>query len=95
MSNDNKQLFNFLPRVIEDMIYEFNVEHRPNLKNVLNELTENEPYTLICEGCEIGKIGITLYSVFPHSFICSKKCLNKFIGLIPYGCPDRNCSEEK
>ena len=88
-----KQLFlliNSLPHVLQDLISEYNVEHRLNMKNVLNELTNNKPYTLICEGCNIGKIGITLYSVLPCNFICSKKCLKIFVSLIPDECPDKH-----
>ena len=83
-------LINSLPNVLQDLSSEYNVEHRVKMKNVLSELTEDKPYTLICEGCDIGKIGITLYSVIPCNFVCSKKCLKKFISLIPDGCPDKH-----
>ena len=70
------------------------MEHIAKMKNVLSELRENEPYTLICEGCNIGKIGITLYSIVAKNFICSKKCLKKFVSLIPDGCPDKHSYDE-
>ena len=87
-------LINSLPNVLQDLISEYNVEHRQKMKNVLRQLTINEPYTLICQGCDIGKIGITLYSVIPFNFVCSKKCLKKFVSLIPDGCPDKHCYDE-
>jgi hypothetical protein len=87
-------LINSLPLVLQDLINEFNIEHRPKMKYVLNELLENEPYTLICKGCNIYKIGITLYSVIPNNFVCSKKCLKIFINMIPDGCPDKHCFDE-
>ena len=31
-----------LPRELQDLISEYNVEHRPKMKNVLSELTNNE-----------------------------------------------------
>ena len=77
-------LSNSLPLVLQDLISEYNVEHRPKMKNVLNELTKYEQYTLVYEGCDIGKIGIVLYSVIPFNFVC----------LIPDGCPDKHCYDE-
>ena len=87
-------LIKSLPRTLQDFIDEYNVEHRPKMKNVLNELTSDKPYTLKCEGCNIGKIGITLYSFSGRNFLCSKKCLKKFASLIPYGCPDKHYYDE-
>lgn len=87
-------LIDSLPQVLQDLISEYNVEHRPKMKNVLSEITNYEPYTLICEGCDIGKIGIKLYSVIPFNFVCSKKCLKNFVSLIPNGCPDKHCYDE-
>jgi hypothetical protein len=87
-------LIDALPQVLQDLISEYNVEHRPKMKNVLRELTKNEPYTLICEGCDIGKIGVVLYSCIPFNFVCSKKCLTNFVSLIPDGCPYKNCYDD-
>ena len=85
---------NSLSEVLQDLISEYNLEHRQKMKIILSELTKYEPYTLICEGCDIGKIGITLYSESPIDFICSKKCLKKFVSFIPDGCPDKNYYDE-
>jgi hypothetical protein len=87
-------LIKSLPQVLQDLISEYNVEHRPKMKNVLSKLTENEIHRDICEGCDIGKIGITLYSVIPFNFVCSKKCLKNFVSLIPDGCPDKHCYDD-
>ena len=100
-------LINSLPHVLQDLISEYNVEHRPKMKkvlselinrekmkNVLSELTKHEPSRLICEGCDIGKIGIVLYSVIPFNFVCSKKCLKNFVSFIPDGCPDKHCYDD-
>ena len=87
-------LINTLPHILQIVISEYNVEHRQKMKNVLSELTEYTPYTLICEGCDIGKIGIVLYSVLAANFICSKKCLKTFVGSIPYGCPDKHAYDD-
>lgn len=39
-----------LPAVLQDLIYEYNVEHRPQMKSVLEELTIRTPYRLTCAG---------------------------------------------
>lgn len=70
------------------------MESRQKMNNVLNELIEDKQYSLVCEGCNIRKIGITLYSFSPKNFICSKKCLKKFVSSIPYGCPEKHFYHE-
>ena len=87
-------LIKSLPDELQGLISEYNVEHRQKMKNVFSELTEYKASTLICEGCEIGKIGITLYSLSAYNFICSKKCLINFVNLIPNGCPDKSYYDE-
>jgi len=87
-------LIESLPHVLQDLINEYNVEHRQKMRNILSELTEYEPYTLICEGCKKGKIGITLYSIISSNFICSKKCLKKFVSLMPDGHPYKHSYDE-
>jgi len=86
-------LIHSLPRELQDLISEYNVEHRPKMKNVLSELTNNEICTSICEACDIGKIGIPLYTFSPFEFICSKKCIKLYVSFIPDGCPDKNYYE--
>jgi len=85
---DRLLLINSLPQVLQNLISEYNVEHRPKMKKVLIDLTKYKQERKICESCDIGKIGIT-YSISPFNFICSKKCLKKFVNLIPDGCPDK------
>ena len=38
MVNRKKMNVRFFPQVIQDLISEFNVEHRPNMRIVMNEL---------------------------------------------------------
>jgi hypothetical protein len=38
----NKQLFNFIPKVIEDLIYQFNADHREWMKPVLLSILSND-----------------------------------------------------
>ena len=98
-------LINSLPHVLQNLIGEYNVEHRLKMKFVLselkhklkmktvfNELTKYERSRLICEGCYIRKLSI--YSISPFNFICSKKCLKNFVSLIPDGCSDKNYYEQ-
>jgi hypothetical protein len=72
-----------LPKELQDLISEYNVEHRPNMRFVLDDLTNHKPYSLICNGCGIGKIGICLYSYIPEEFVCSKKCVKSYIESLP------------
>ena len=87
---DRLLLINSSLPLLQDLISKYNMEHKLKMKNVLNELTDYKLYTLTCECCNIRKIGVTLYSVSALNFICSKKCLKKFVSLIPYGCPDKH-----
>ena len=87
-------LMGSLPHELQDLISEYNVEHRPKMKNVLSELTKYKIDRGICEGCDIGKIGIPLRTVSPFEFICSKKCIKRYVSFIPDGCPDKNYYEE-
>ena len=81
-------LNNPLPYVLHDFMSEYKAEHKKKMKNILIELTERESYKLICEGCNIVKA--THYSISPFDFICSKKCIPKFMNLLPDGCPDKS-----
>ena len=72
-----------LPKVLQDLISEYNLEHRPKMKNVLEELSSRKPYRLICSGCGIGKIGICLYSYIPEDFVCSQKCIKEYVESLP------------
>lgn len=72
-----------MPKVLQDLISEYNVEHRPKMKKVLEELSIHKPYTLICNGCGIGKIGVCLYSYIPDDFVCSEKCIKEYVESLP------------
>ena len=77
-----------LPYELKVLIWEYNVEHRPKMKKVLSELTSNGMRRGTCEGCDIGKIA-AVYTYSPRVFICSIKCLQLYIELLPDGCPDK------
>ena len=76
-------LFRTLPRVLQDLISEYNVEHRPKMKFVLEELSSRTPYSLTCCGCGIGKIGVCLYSCISEDFVCSEKCIKYYVASLP------------
>ena len=76
-------LIDRLPKVLQDLIHEYNVEHRLNMKLVLEDVTSREPYRLTCQGCGIGKIGLCLYSYIHDDFVCSKKCMKDYVESLP------------
>ena len=67
-----------LPKEIQILIDEYNVEHRPRLYNVLKILKTDKPYRCRCVVCDVVKIGCVLYSHDVREFICSKNCLEDF-----------------
>ena len=77
-------LLRSLPKVLQDLIGEYNVEHRPKMKLVLEELSTQTPYSLTCSGCGIGKIGICLYSYVSEDFVCSEKCIKDYVESLPF-----------
>ncbi len=82
------------PHVLHNLISEYNMEHRSKMKKILRELTNYQSYTLICEGCNIGKIGTALYSVIAEDFVCSKKCLENYVSLLPDGYPLKHAYDD-
>jgi hypothetical protein len=67
-----------LPKEIQILIDEYNVEHRPRLYNVLKIFKTDKPYRCRCVSCDVVKIGCVLYSHDVREFICSKNCLEDF-----------------
>ena len=69
------QSIHSLPKEIQILIYEYNVEHRQKMYRVLKLFKEYKPYRKTCEYCNITKIGLVLYSYsnYCDEFIC-KKC---------------------
>ena len=82
-----------LPKELQDLISEYNVEHRPNMKFVLDDLTSHIPYSLTCHGCGIGKIGICHYSYIHEEFVCSKECVKDYIESLPSHMQGWYCSQ--
>ena len=76
-------LIRSLPKVLQDLISEYNVEHRPKMKFVLAELSSHRPYSLSCCGCGVGKIGVCLYSYISEDFVCSEKCIKDYVESLP------------
>ena len=72
MSNDNKQLFKFLPRVIEDMIYEFNADHRECMKPILLSILSDDSCLYRCMYC-YEPIHKNKYRILGFKF-CSVSC---------------------
>jgi superfamily II helicase len=69
------QSIHSLPKEIQILIYEYNVEHRPKMYPVLKLFKQYKPYRKTCESCNITKIALVLYSYSEYcdEFIC-KRC---------------------
>jgi len=73
-----------LPKELQIIISEYDIEHRPKMKKTLDEITYCNTYKYLCFICRTMKIGFCHYSN-RHSDkkICSKKCCAKY-KLSPY-----------
>lgn len=69
------QSIHSLPKEIQILIYEYNVEHRLKMYPVLKLFKQYKPYRKTCESCNITKIALVLYSYSKYcdEFIC-KRC---------------------
>ena len=71
MKTDQKiiisKLFDKLPKVIKDTIFEYNVEHRYQMKHVLNQLIT----CIFCENCN----GLIYPSLINKVSCCSSVCM--------------------
>ena len=70
-----------LPKEIQDLISEYNVDHRSNFNKVLEEI--KQIYSLTCEGCNITKYSKSFTSYIMDSFVCSRECKNIYIDSLP------------
>ena len=70
-----QQRIRSLPKELQILIDEYNVEHRPKLYKILSLFKKYKPYRYECVVCEMTKIGFVLYSHSVSDFVCSKKCL--------------------
>ena len=78
----SKLLFGYaLPKEIQDLIGEYNVEHRQKFNKVLEGI--KGIYGLECQGCFITRYSTCLYSYIEEEFVCSKECKKEYITLLP------------
>ena len=65
-----------LPKEIQLLIYEYNVEHRQKMFPILKLFKQYKPYRKTCEYCNVTKIALVLYSYsrYCDEYICSRKC---------------------
>jgi hypothetical protein len=87
-----KQVFGFLPKVIEDVIYEFNAGHRELMKPVLLDILST-PYK--CMGChepinknKYRKMDFRFCSVSCYDVVDEKypdNCYHPYIEVLMYG----------
>ena len=61
------ELFYLLPKVLKDIVYEYNVEHRSQMKEVLNQLI----MYIFCKNCN----GLISPSILNRINCCSSECL--------------------
>ena len=71
--------YQILPQVLQDLIGEFNVEHRPKMKMVFNELLEKHKNTEIinarCSNCCNESDPIYTKNILFHKYtFCSEWC---------------------
>ena len=77
MSIMNIQL---LPKEIQDLIGEYNVDHRPKMKMVLNELLKKQNkkthvYVCLCRNCGLdANEKYTKYIFWEKHTFCSEQC---------------------
>ena len=61
------ELFHILPKVIQDIVFEFNIEHRDQMKTVLNQLISY----IFCINCN----QLISPSILNRINCCSSECL--------------------
>lgn len=68
-----------LPKDLQIIIGEYNVEHRPKMKETINDITYNYYYTYLCFVCQTIKIGLChLSNGISDKKLCSKRCCAKY-----------------
>ena len=61
------ELFHILPKVVKDIVFEFNIEHRDQMKIVLNQLISY----IFCKNCN----QLISPSILNKINCCSSECL--------------------
>jgi hypothetical protein len=84
-----------LPKVLQNLISEYNVEHRVTMNPVMHQLLEyQQPFiSTICAGCNIKKAHV-VYTMIAEDFVCSLKCLRLYVDLLPDKCPNKHSYDD-
>ena len=70
-----------LPKEIQNLIGEYNADHRPKFNQVLKGI--KGIYGLECQGCYITRYSTCLISYIAEEFVCSAECKKEYITLLP------------
>lgn len=73
MNNKILNLFDLLPKEIIDIIYEFNVDHRFFMKNIIEEINIRN-YCIYCN----KKINNLIHILPSRRHLCNNKCYRNF-----------------
>lgn len=65
-----------LPKELQDIIGEYNVEHRQKMNKVFKNIKGYQFRSLKCKICNIRKISLCAkyFNIIDH-FVCSRKCV--------------------
>jgi len=63
-----------LPKEIQDIIHEFNVEHRPKMEPVFQVIRSLNVTCYICDAYLYDKPRNDVIYIIKRIFVCSKKC---------------------
>jgi hypothetical protein len=68
-----------LPKDLQMIIWEYNVEHRPKMKETFDEIRYCDSYKYLCFICNSMKIGkYNFTNGLTDRKICSKRCCAKY-----------------
>ena len=74
MNNKLSKRILLLPQVLQDIISEFNVQHRANMKQVLEVISSMELTCFICGVFINDRPRDGVVYMMKRTFCCSKKC---------------------
>lgn len=78
----SKLIFKYaLPKEIQDLIGQYNADHRHKFNKVLEGI--KGIYGLECQGCCITRYSTCLYSYIAEEFVCSNECVQLYIASLP------------
>jgi hypothetical protein len=68
-----------LPKDLQIIISEYNVDHRHKMKETIDEITYGDTYKYLCYVCQTMKFGLYNFSNgLSDRKICSKRCCSKY-----------------